>query len=445
VSADLAAVLSDAARVAEASGGDFDVTAGPLVRLWRQAREQGRRPDPSALAAARLLVGPGLFSVHAASSAGAPARVELARAGLSLDLGGIAKGYACDRALAVLASRGVGRALVGMGGDLVAGDPPPGQDAWIVSAGCGEDGRPPRTLSLVRAAVATSGDTAQSAVIDGVRYSHVVDPRTGEALTNRLCCTVVASSGMAADAYATALRVSGPTDGQYWLADESLSAAYFDAPDLTAPLPGCSPGEWQVLLAGSDLSGWAAVEGDGPPHAPDGYALAQGVLSIPAAPPGGSLITKADYRDFRLSLDFMLARMANSGVFLRAVRGGGNPSFSGCEIQLLDDFDWETVTRTTLEPWQFCGSLYGSTPPAVPDALNPIGRWSTLDVRYQGSRLAVSMNGRLLYDVDTRSVSGDPPFERRAPQGFLGLQRYAASQVEGDTAVWVANLVVQEL
>ncbi|HZM00462.1 MAG TPA: family 16 glycoside hydrolase, partial [Planctomycetota bacterium] len=298
--------------------------------------------------------------------------------------------------------------------------------------------------ALVRAAVATSGDTSQFAVIDGVRYSHVVDPRTGEALSNRLCCTVVADTGMAADAFATALRVSGPDAGQYWLAEQPLRAVYFDAPGLTAPLPGCTPGEWQPLLA-AGLSGWEAVDGNDPPRAPAEYPFAGGVLSIPAAGPGGSLRTKAEYRDFRLSLDFTLARMANSGLFLRGARAGGDPAFSGCEIQLLDDFDWETVTGTTLKPWQFSGSLYGSTAPAMPDALNPIGRWNTLDVRYQGTRLAVALNGRLLYDVDTRDVPGDPPFERRAPAGFLGLQRYAAPHVEGDTAVWVANLVVQEL
>ena len=100
-------------------------------------------------------------------------------------------------------------------------------------------------------------------------------------------------------------------------------------------------------------------------------------------------MTDEDFRDFHLRLDFKIARMANSGLFLRAAREGGNPAFSGCEIQILDDFNWERATDSKLKPWQFTGSLYGSVPPAV-KALNPIGSWNSLEIRYVGSRLNVS-------------------------------------------------------
>src|SRR4030095_1182860 len=102
----------------------------------------------------------------------------------------------------------------------------------------------------------------------------------------------------------------------------------------------------------------------------------------------GELLSREDFRDFRLRLDFRIARMANSGLFLRAARDGSNPAFSGCEVQILDDFDWESVTGTKLKPWQFTGSLYGSVPPGDRGALRALGEWNTYEVLYQGARLA---------------------------------------------------------
>ena len=140
--------------------------------------------------------------------------------------------------------------------------------------------------------------------------------------------------------------------------------------------------------------------------------------------------------------------MANSGVFLRASREPGtNPAFSGCEIQILDDHHWEEVTGTKLRPWQFTGSLYGAVAPAFPRALEPPGSWNRLEIEYVGSRLAVALNGKTLYDVDTAALTPESgePFERRAPRGFLGLQHHGADRVEGETMVRFRNVFAQGL
>ena len=199
VSADLFAVLEESQRVAAETGGAFDVTLGPVIRLWRQARRNGRLPDPGALAAAARHAGYRKLVLD-------PARrtVFLLDAQMQLDVGGIAKGYAADPALAVLRERGISRALVAASGDLAIGDPPPGKDGWRI--GLEPAGR---VVTLCRAAVSTSGDTEQYVEIGGVRYSHIVDPKTGLGLTDRIAVSVVSDRGIRSDSLATALSVLG--------------------------------------------------------------------------------------------------------------------------------------------------------------------------------------------------------------------------------------------
>ena len=133
---------------------------------------------------------------------------------MRLDLGGIAKGYAIDEALAVLKKSGITRALVDAGGDIALGDPPPGKQGWRIGiARLEADGPPSRILLLCRVAVASSGDTWQFVRIDGKRYSHIVDPRTGLGLTDHSSVTVVAPDGMTADGLASAVSVLGPEKG----------------------------------------------------------------------------------------------------------------------------------------------------------------------------------------------------------------------------------------
>jgi thiamine biosynthesis lipoprotein len=134
--------------------------------------------------------------------------VRLAREGIRIDLGGIAKGYAADAAIAELKRRGATRALVAAGGDVVVGDPPPGKRGWVVGvAPFGRDDRLAGSLLLANCAVSTSGDAEQRVELNGMRYSHIIDPRSGMALTRRQGSTVVAREGSTADALATSLCV----------------------------------------------------------------------------------------------------------------------------------------------------------------------------------------------------------------------------------------------
>ncbi len=196
---------------------------------------------------------------------------------------------------------------------------------------------------------------------------------------------------------------------------------------------------WEPLFDGRSLAGWEAGE------AADAFAVEDGELRFLKAGRGGDPFTERQFGDFRLRLDFRMQSMANSGVFLRVPPGSSDPAFAGCEIQILDDFDWERVTNTKLAPYQRCGGLYGSVPAGNHGLLRPPGEWNSYEILYQGSRLAVALNGRTLYDVDTFSVPGLPPFRERARHGAIGLQRYSSVHVRGDEVIRFRDLFVQEL
>ena len=164
------------------------MTVGPVVRLWRRARRQKELPSPQALRQAEDLVGYKFVRLDAEHQA-----VELLKKGMAIDLGGIAKGYAMDEALAVLQRHGITRALVEAGGDMRLGDPPPGRSGWRVGIPPLDDpqAEPVSYLEVSRVAVSTSGDMMQYVEIGGKRYSHIVDPRTGMALTDHCRVMVV--------------------------------------------------------------------------------------------------------------------------------------------------------------------------------------------------------------------------------------------------------------
>lgn len=202
VSEPLFAVLVRALELARLSDGAFDPTVGPYVELWRLARRTGRLPTRAKLSAAARRVGWGKVRADSATRT-----VWLATPGMRIDLGGIAKGYILDQALGELRRHGVTRALLQAGGDIVAGDAPPGLPGWRVDVPEGGPAVRARAGALAHAGLGLSGDTEQFLIVDGVRYSHVVDPRTGLALTNRRQATVVAEDGVTADGLATALTV----------------------------------------------------------------------------------------------------------------------------------------------------------------------------------------------------------------------------------------------
>jgi thiamine biosynthesis lipoprotein len=195
VSDELFAVIERAIAVAEATDGAFDPTVGPLVALWRTARRAGQLPSSGTLDSARSLVGWRQVALDSTRQ-----RVRLMRAGMRLDLGGIAKGFILQRALEALHAQGVRSALVEAGGDIALGDAPPARNGWVIAVG-------DTALVLANTSVATSGPRTQFVEIAGVRYSHIVDPRSGLGITSSRQATVVATDGALADALATALTV----------------------------------------------------------------------------------------------------------------------------------------------------------------------------------------------------------------------------------------------
>jgi thiamine biosynthesis lipoprotein len=223
LSEDLWRVLWRAQQMARRSGGAFDVTVGPYVQLWRRARRQRAMPDPSRIEAARQAVGFQHLRLD-------PARrtAELRRQKMRLDLGGIAKGYALQEALQTLVDHGVSRALVTGGGDMVAGDAPPGKPGWQIEiAPLDATHAPPApSVCLRRQALATSGDLFQRFEFGGQRYSHIVDPRTGIGLTDHSLVTVIARDGMTADGLSTAVSVLGPDKGIRLVERERSAAVY---------------------------------------------------------------------------------------------------------------------------------------------------------------------------------------------------------------------------
>lgn len=212
VSEELWTVLERAERVSRESGGAFDVTVGPLVRLWRRAGRRGELPDEAALERAKRSVGHEELELDPATRS-----VRLLAPDMRLDLGGIAKGYALDEALRVLAELGIDSALVDGGGDIAVGAAPLGAEGWrLALQGAGEDVAP-AVLVLERAAVATSGDAYRHVDVGGVRYSHIVDPATGLGLTDRVTVSVVARDATTADACASAACVMGLERGLEWI------------------------------------------------------------------------------------------------------------------------------------------------------------------------------------------------------------------------------------
>ena len=219
VSQDLFNLLEMSKRLHESTDGAFDCSVYKLVQAWRRAAEAKILPEPLVFETLRRISRSDQIELD-----GETRSVKL-KEGVAITLDGIAKGYAGDAALEVLKAHGISRALIDLSGDVVIGDPPPGEEAWSVSLDFGDPDVPTMRLALANCAVATSGDTEQFFEIDGVRYSHIIDPRTGMACTNRTAACVIAPTGSLADALATAACVLGTADASEVLARfEDVSA-----------------------------------------------------------------------------------------------------------------------------------------------------------------------------------------------------------------------------
>ena len=195
------------ARIYRETGGAFDMTAGPLWRVWGFSRRQGTLPDPEAVEEARRQVGSHFLELDRSSGT-----VRFRRRGLELNLGAIGKGYALDRAGRLLKEEGTSRALLHAGhssilalGDGAGTESPPG---WKVSIRdpLGRTG-PLATVELRNRALSTSGVGEQFFRIGNRHYGHVLDPRTGHPVEKNLAATALASTAAEADALSTAFLV----------------------------------------------------------------------------------------------------------------------------------------------------------------------------------------------------------------------------------------------
>ncbi|MBI2903148.1 MAG: FAD:protein FMN transferase, partial [Candidatus Methylomirabilis oxyfera] len=198
-------VLSEAKEIAQMSGGALDVTIHPLMQLWRRTTQEGRLPSSQEIEATLGLV------AHSGLSADPNnRRVRLRHPGMGIDLGGIAKGYAVDVAAQALTQCGVYSGLVDAGGDLrVVGR---SRDGGVWRIGLRHPLAPSRLLLSVLVedeAAATSGNYFRYFTIGGLRYGHLLHPRTGTPAESALSATIIAKSAMRADGLATAAMIHG--------------------------------------------------------------------------------------------------------------------------------------------------------------------------------------------------------------------------------------------
>lgn len=210
---ELFAVLTRAMAYAEKSDGAFDPTASPLIRLWGFGPGEERTVPPEKDEIDFLLDRVGFRNVRLASG-----KITLLKAAIQINLGGIGKGYAIDRAVEKLREEGITRAMISCGSTIYALGSPPGEEGWKI------DLQHPRreeerigTVTLRDQALSTSGDYEKYFVFEGRRFSHLIDPRTGHPAEGTACVSVMAPSAMEADALSTAAFVLGKFEGRLFL------------------------------------------------------------------------------------------------------------------------------------------------------------------------------------------------------------------------------------
>ena len=210
VSPQTMAVLRKARLYWRLSGGVFDPTVGPLVRAWGFERTRGTRPSARALDSLRALIGFGRVELDSVART-----VRLPRAGMGLDLGGIAKGFALDLARRALADAAIRGGSVDLGGNVLVFGTPPSGGKWRVAIV-----NPLRTdhvigvLALDSGAVATSGDYEHFVVIGGKRFGHLIDPRSGMPTRGVLSATAVGPLGEWSDGLSATLFLLGAARGR---------------------------------------------------------------------------------------------------------------------------------------------------------------------------------------------------------------------------------------
>jgi len=209
-------VLQRSVEFSKLTGGAFDITVGPLVDLLRSAEKNGAAPSKDEIARAKMKVGFEKLQLDAENRT-----VKFAVEGMRLDLGGIAKGYAIDKAVEAMQKCGASGGMVDIGGDIRCfGTPPKGRDHWLIGVQdpnvTNDDigtGQLLSTLKLTNAAVATSGGYRRFVLIDGKKYSHIIDTNRGGSASELASVTIISKDAISADALATAISVMGSERG----------------------------------------------------------------------------------------------------------------------------------------------------------------------------------------------------------------------------------------
>jgi len=207
-------VIERSIEFSRLTDGAFDITVGPLVQLFRKAKNDGIAPTPEQIADAKARVGYEKLILNDADHT-----VRFTVEGMSLDVGGIGKGYAVDKAIEATQKLGASGAMVDLGGHVKCfGTPPKGREKWIIGLqdpnidDFGGSGILLR-LQASDTAIITSGDYQQFAIIDGKKQSHIIDRRTGKSAEGLSSVTIIAPNATDADALATAVCVMGPKKG----------------------------------------------------------------------------------------------------------------------------------------------------------------------------------------------------------------------------------------
>ncbi|TPE51295.1 FAD:protein FMN transferase [Maribrevibacterium harenarium] len=222
LSPELGEVIDQALLISEMSGGEYDVTVGPLVNLWGfgPGKKSDQVPTDEEIAAAKAQVGYHRLVLEQGKLT--------KKASIYVDLSSIAKGYGVDKVAESLERAGIDSYLVEVGGELRSKGHKPNGEAWLVGieSPAGGHNIAQRVISPGDAGIATSGDYRNYFEKNGVRYSHTINPTTGRPITHRLVSvTIIANNAMLADGLATALTVLGPEKGLE-LANENGIAAY---------------------------------------------------------------------------------------------------------------------------------------------------------------------------------------------------------------------------
>lgn len=204
---DLMFVLKESIKYSRLSGGEFDVTIGPMVDMWHRAGQENRRPSEEEIAEAKSKVGYDKLII------GDDFTVQFKVEGMRIDLGGIAKGYSIDLAVEAMKQAGATGGMVDVGGDIRCFGRPVEKEYWRIGL---QDPRSDQILLVLKfndVAVATSGDYQRFVEVDGERFSHIINPKAGSSAKELSSVTVIAPTAIAADALATSVSVMGAEGG----------------------------------------------------------------------------------------------------------------------------------------------------------------------------------------------------------------------------------------